>query len=120
MPHPAVDHPISVRPLAGQVTVRHNGVVVAKSEKALALDEATYARVLYLPREDARMAHFERTDHATHCPFKGDASYYSLVTGERRDENAVWTYETPIAAVAAIKDHLAFYPETVEIEVAAA
>ncbi|MEO8631568.1 MAG: DUF427 domain-containing protein, partial [Betaproteobacteria bacterium] len=70
--------------------------------------------VFYIPREDADMTFFERTDHASHCPYKGDASYYSLKVDGRTAENAVWTYEQPYAAVDAIAGRLAFYPNRVD------
>ena len=68
----------------------------------------------HIPREDADMTVLERTSHSTHCPFKSDANYYSLKVDGRIAEKAVWTYEDPFPAVAAIKDHLAFYPERVD------
>jgi uncharacterized protein (DUF427 family) len=61
------------------------------------------------------MAHYTRTAHGTHCPYKGDASYFDLSAGGKSAANAVWSYETPYPAMAAIKDHLAFYPQHVEI-----
>ena len=60
------------------------------------------------------MALLARTAHKTHCPYKGDAAYYTIQVGGRAAENAVWTYEAPYPAVAAIKGHLAFYPERVD------
>ena len=76
--------------------------------------EASYAPVHYIPREDVDMSLLARTDHATHCPYKGDASYYSIPLGGERSKNAVWTYEDPHAAVREIKDRLAFYPDRVD------
>jgi uncharacterized protein (DUF427 family) len=70
--------------------------------------------VEYIPRKDAELALLERTDHKTHCPHKGDAAYYTIRAGGRAAENAVWTYEAPYPAVAAIKGHLAFYPERLD------
>lgn len=109
-------HPIVIAPAKGTVTVRWRGRQVAQSTRALELREASYPAVLYLPREDADMAWFEPTAHATTCPYKGVASYYSLAGEGARDANAVWTYETPNAGVEAIKGHLAFYADKVEIE----
>jgi uncharacterized protein (DUF427 family) len=71
--------------------------------------------VQYIPRKDVHMSLLERTEHTTYCPYKGDCSYYSLPGGGPGSTNAVWTYEAPFAAVAAIKDHLAFYPDRVEM-----
>lgn len=76
--------------------------------------ELTYPAVHYIPRKDVAMALLERTDHATYCPYKGECAYYSIPSGGARSVNAVWTYEAPFAAVAAIKDHLAFYPDRVD------
>ena len=90
------------------------GRVVADSRNALALREAAYPPVWYIPRGDADMTQFERSAHSSYCPYKGEASYFGLPAGGARAENAVWTYETPHPAVAAIKDHLAFYPDRVD------
>lgn len=114
---PGIDHPITITPTAGRVTVTLDGVVVADSRAALTLRESTYPAVQYIPRADVDMSLLERTDHATYCPFKGDCSYYSIVPGGERTVNAVWTYESPYTAVAAIEDHLAFYPDRVDITV---
>ena len=92
------------------------GEVIAETQHALVLREGKYPACLYVPRGDARMEFFERTDHSTHCPFKGDASYYTLARGDQRSENTVWTYEAPFDQVAAIRDHLAFYADRVTIE----
>jgi len=70
--------------------------------------------VQYIPQKDVDMTLLERTDHQTYCPYKGDCSYYSILLGGERSVNAVWTYEAPYAAVAAIKDHVAFYPDRVD------
>ncbi len=107
-------HAISIVPQPGRVRVRFGGEVVADTVRALAMCEGNISVVFYIPREDAAMAHFSRTEHSSHCPFKGDASYYSLTVGERVAENAVWSYEQPLDAVADIKGHLAFYPDRVD------
>jgi uncharacterized protein (DUF427 family) len=105
-------HPITVTPFKGEVTVKtHSGETIVDTRNALELREASYPPVYYLPRADTKMAALERTSHSTHCPYKGDASYYS-VGGE---SNAVWTYETPFDLVAPIKDSLAFYPSKLTI-----
>ena len=87
--------------------------VVADTREALTLREASYPAVQYIPRKDVDMTLLERTAHVTYCPYKGDCAYYSIPAGGERSINAVWTYEAPYAAVAAIKDHLAFYPDRV-------
>ncbi len=111
---PGPDHPITIEPNPKRVRVTFNGRVVADTTRALTLREASLRPVFYIPRADADMAAFVRTTHATHCPYKGDAAYYSLEVEGRASTNAVWTYEAPFAAVAAIKDHLAFYPSRVD------
>ncbi len=113
---PGPDHPITITPAEGRVVVRFAGVVIADTRHALELREASYPAVLYIPRADAVMAHYARTAHSTHCPYKGDASYFDLAAGGAKASNVVWSYETPYPAMAAIKDHLAFYPQHVTIE----
>ncbi len=112
---PGPDHPITVTPNPNRVVVTRDGQVIADTRAALVMQEASYPVVQYIPRGDADLVAFERTDHATYCPYKGDASYFTIRAGDRPAENAVWTYEGPHDAVAAIKDHLAFYPHQVEI-----
>lgn len=114
MKTPGPDHPITIEPAARRVRVVWNGHTVADTAAALVLREARYPPVLYVPRPDADMDRFVRTAHATRCPYKGDASYFALVVDGRRSENAVWSYETPFPAVAAIAGHLAFYPDRVD------
>lgn len=109
---PGPDHPITVVPHPGRVVVRTGGQVIVDTSRALVLTEAAYPPVFYVPRADADMALLTRSDHITYCPYKGDCSYYSLPHAP----NAVWTYEQPYDAVAAIKDHLAFYPDKVTLE----
>ncbi|WP_299293364.1 DUF427 domain-containing protein [uncultured Tateyamaria sp.] len=102
------DH-ITIRKAPGTWTVRAGGAVLGESANALELSEGDYPAVIYFPREDIAMAFLDRTDRSTHCPHKGDASYFSVVTKSQTLENSVWSYEAPKEAVARIKDHLAFY-----------
>jgi uncharacterized protein (DUF427 family) len=111
---PGPDHPIEIAPTNERVRISFNGQVVADTTRALVLQEASYKPVFYIPREDARMAAFERTAHSTHCPYKGDASYYSIKVGDRAAENAIWSYETPFPAMKEIAGYLAFYPNRVD------
>jgi uncharacterized protein (DUF427 family) len=111
---PGPDHPITVTPRGKRVRVTFGGKVVADTTRALSLKEASYPPVLYIPRADADMSLLEATAHSTHCPYKGDASYFSISAGGRTAENAVWSYEQPFPAMAEIKDHLAFYPNRVD------
>jgi uncharacterized protein (DUF427 family) len=113
---PGPDHPISIAPNPKRVVVKVAGRVVADTRRALSLKEASYPAVNYIPREDVDMTLLERTDHSTYCPYKGDCSYFSIPLGGERGRNAVWSYEAPYAAVAEIKNRLAFYPDRVTVE----
>jgi uncharacterized protein (DUF427 family) len=114
MKTPGPDHPIAIAPNPGRIVISVAGRVVADTTKALALREASYPPVLYIPRGDVDMALLERTDHTTYCPYKGECAYYSIPAGGQKSTNAVWTYEAPYASVAAIKDYVAFYPDRVD------
>ncbi len=110
------DH-ITIRKAPGTWSVRAGGAVLGESQNALELSEGDYPFVIYFPRDDIAMAFLDRTDKTTHCPHKGDANYYSVVTKSQTLENAVWTYETPFEGVERIKDHLAFYTsENITVE----
>lgn len=110
------DHKITVKPFKGRVVVEtHDGKVLVDTTNALELKEASYPAVFYVPRADAKMDRLTKTAHSTHCPFKGDASYFT-VNGNAEGANAVWTYETPFDEVASIKEALAFYPNKLTIK----
>ena len=111
---PGPDHPISIERDTERVIVSVAGRVIAHTREALTLREAHYPAVHYIPRKDVDMTLLARSDRTTYCPYKGDASYYGIPAGGERSIDAVWTYETPYAAVAGIKDHLAFYPDRVD------
>lgn len=96
--------------------MRDGDRVIVDTRRALCLTEASYPAVFYLPRDDADMSALSRTERHTWCPYKGEASYFSLPGGSERATDAVWSYQTPHDAVAAIRDHLAFYPDRVTIE----
>ena len=113
---PGPDHPITITQNPRRVRVTAGDIVIAESSKALTLKEARYPAVQYVPREDTNMALLERTERTTHCPYKGDASYYSVKADGKTLDNAIWTYETPFPAMAEISGHLAFYPDKVKIE----
>ncbi|MFC5068807.1 DUF427 domain-containing protein [Flaviflagellibacter deserti] len=112
---PSADHPITIEPYKGRVIVKSDGRIIADSRATLVLREASYPPVHYIPRKDVNMTLLERTAHATYCPYKGDASYFSVPLLGAGAANAVWTYEKPYEAVAPIESHLAFYPDRVEI-----
>jgi len=111
---PGPDHPIALEPSPSRVVVSVGGKIVADSGNALILREAGYPAVQYIPRKDVDMTLLERSTHATYCPYKGDCAYFSIPLAGERAINAVWTYEAPYDAVAAIKNHLAFYPDRVD------
>ncbi|SFJ91318.1 DUF427 domain-containing protein [Bradyrhizobium sp. cf659] len=113
---PGPDHPITITPNPRRVRVTAGDIVIAETSKALTLKEAKYPAVQYVPRQDANMALLERTDRVTHCPYKGDASYYSVKADGKTLDNAIWTYEAPFPAMTEISGHLAFYPDKVKIE----
>ena len=108
---------INIRKAPGKWSVRSGGAVLGESSNALELSEEGYEPVIYFPRDDIATAFLDRSDKTTHCPHKGDASHFSIVTKSQTLKDAVWSYENPIDAVAEIKDHLAFYKsELVTVE----
>ena len=115
---PTAEHPITINPTGTRVVVRVNGEVVADTTEALQLQESTYAPVQYIPFKDVVQDLLTRTDTSTYCPYKGEAGYYSVTTaaGDTVDD-AIWTYEQPYPAVAAIAGHVAFYPDKAEVSV---
>ncbi len=114
MKSPGPDHPIQIEANPDRIVVTVGGRVIADTRAALTLREAAYPAVQYIPRRDVDMAALERSDHTTYCPYKGDASYFSIPAVGDRALNAVWTYETPFGAMAQIKDYVAFYPDRVD------
>src|SRR5260221_10628575 len=96
---PGPDHPITIDVNPSRVTVKVGGKIIADTRDALTLREASYSPVQYIPRRDVDMAALTRSEHTTYCPYKGDASYFSIPAGDDRSRNAVWTYETPFEAM---------------------
>lgn len=117
---PGPDHPITVERRGERVTATAGGRVIADSTATLTLQEAGYPAVEYFPRADVDMTAFERSEHTTYCPYKGEASYYDVVTDGSTLDHAVWTYETPHPALAEIKEYVAFYPDRVDVRVGSA
>ena len=112
-------HRVSTRPSSVRVRVTYEGEVIADTRDAVEMHESTGEGkktvapvVYYIPRKDVQMDRLTRSDHRTHCPFKGDASYFSVVGGA---ENAVWSYEAPYDEMLAIRERLAFYPDRFRI-----
>jgi uncharacterized protein (DUF427 family) len=116
---PSPDHPITVEPSPDRVIVRAGGQTIADSTATLVLQEADYPPVRYIPLTDVDQALLTSSDTSTYCPYKGDASYWSVTTEPGRGEDAVWSYREPYAAVEPIRDHVAFYPDRVEITIQA-
>ncbi|MCV7402705.1 DUF427 domain-containing protein [Mycobacterium fragae] len=115
---PSTEHPITITPTQGRVVVRVNGEVVAETRAALQLQESTLPAVQYIPFDDVVQGLLSRTDTSSYCPYKGEASYYSVTTAAGETvEDAIWTYEQPYPAVAAIGGHVAFYPNKAEISI---
>jgi uncharacterized protein (DUF427 family) len=112
---PGPDHPITIGPTSEQVVVRAGDQVIARTDRALTLTEAGYADVQYVPIEDVDATSLRRSDLQTWCPYKGDASYYTLATPGGELENVVWTYEYPFDAVREIGGHVAFYADRVDV-----
>lgn len=110
--HP--DYRVDLEAISGTVEVEFGGEIVAKSGNAIRVLETKHDPVIYVPRVDVRFEHLEETDHATYCPFKGDARYWSIVAGDRTSENAVWGYDAPYDEVAALVDYVAFYTSRVD------
>ena len=112
---PGPDHPITIAPTPRRMRVKLHDHVIADSIDVLILKEANYPEVAYFPRADVEMGFLGKTDHSTHCPYKGDASYFTVHIDGDILENAVWTYETPYPAMEEIKDRLAFYTSKVDV-----
>ena len=115
MKTPGPDHPITVTPAGRRMRARIGPHVIADSADAMTLQESTYPAVTYFPRKDVETSFLAKTDRTTHCPYKGDASYYSIMIDGDLLENVVWSYEAPFPAMEAITGHLAFYTDRVEV-----
>ena len=111
---PGPEHPITIKKNPARVVVKVARRTLADSTNALSMEEGNYPAVQYIPRKDSEMSLLVRTDHTTYCPYKGDCSYFSIPGAGERGRNAVWRYEAPHGPVAAIKEHLAFYPDRVD------
>jgi uncharacterized protein (DUF427 family) len=107
-------HRVDLVPGGRRVRVSFAGVEIADSDPPLLVRETGYREVVYFPREDVRLEHLVRTDHATFCPFKGEASWWTLRAGDRESEKAVWSYEDPVEAVSGLRGHMAFYADRVD------
>ena len=116
------EHRIEIDESPIHARVLRDGKVLAETTAGLNMREGKYPAVVYFPREDVFMQHLQRTNHSTHCPFKGDASYFDVGASENgADGEAIrevaWSYETPFDQMRAIRGHLAFYVDRVELEI---
>jgi uncharacterized protein (DUF427 family) len=113
---PGPDHPIALERSAARVVVRSGSVLIAETDRALQMREASYPPVFYIPLDDVDPLHLHPSDHHTYCPYKGEASYYDIIDGDGSDLTAaVWYYDDPFPAVAEIKGHVAFYADRVTV-----
>ena len=117
---PGPDHPITIAPSDDHVVVRSGETTIADSRSTLVLNEANYPPVRYVPIADVDRSQLAASELTTYCPYKGEASYHSIVSDAERGADAVWFYDDPRPAVAEIKDHVAFYPDRVQLSVEAA
>src|ERR1700689_1034656 len=109
---PGPDHPITITANPRRVRVSAGGVVIAESTDALTLKEASYPAVNYVPRKDANMALLKQSERVTHCPYKGDANYFSINADGKTIADAIWTYENPFPAMTEISGPLPVFPPT--------
>jgi uncharacterized protein (DUF427 family) len=114
---PGPDHQITIAPSTDRVLVRSGETTIADSRSTLVLRETNHPPVRYIPLADVDRSLLTPSDLTTYCPYKGDASYYSIIAGQDRGTHAVWFYDQPYPAVAEIKNHVAFYPDRVELTV---
>lgn len=113
----APGHRITVEPFPGTVTVSLGDAIIAASKDAKVLREADYPAVYYIPFKDIYFEHLQKTGTRTHCPFKGDASYWRASAVGEAVQDAMWAYETPYDEMTVIRDHGAFYPNKLRVEV---
>ena len=115
MQTPGPDHPITATPTRRRYRARFQNHVIADSTSAVVLQEADLPAVIYFPRENVETGFFSKSDYVTHCPYKGDATHWSMIMNGDITENVAWSYEDPYPAVAEIVGRIAFYPSKVEV-----
>ncbi|MDO8902825.1 MAG: DUF427 domain-containing protein [Phenylobacterium sp.] len=115
MSTPGSNHALEIRPAATRMRAAVQGHIIADSDNVLMLKEGAMAPVAYFPRDDIEMGYFARTDRSTHCPFKGDAAYYTVTLEGEVLENVAWTYEDPLPGAVQIDGRVAFYADRVEV-----
>jgi len=107
---------MKIRKAGGTWVVRAYGAVIGESQNALSLEEGDYPEVIYFPRGDIAMEFLDRSETASHCPQKGDATYFGVSSPEGTMADAAWSYENPLEGAAEIAGHIAFYTEKVTVE----
>jgi uncharacterized protein (DUF427 family) len=109
------DHRVDLLPESRRIKVVFGGTTIADTGSALRVEETGHGPVYYLPEEDVRLELIRPTEHHTRCPYKGEASYWTIeLSGGRRSENAVWAYPQPYDEVAKLAGYYAFYPNRVD------
>jgi len=111
--HKVPGYRVDLEPSGKRIRVRFGDTLVADSARTLTVLESKHEPVTYFPREDVDFTALERTEHESFCPFKGDASYWSLRAGDVTSENSVWSYEDPFPEVSGLKGYVAFYADRV-------
>jgi uncharacterized protein (DUF427 family) len=106
--------PPRVEPVSKRVRVVFEGVTIADTTRAKRVLETSHPPVFYIPPEDIRMEHLERTGRATFCEWKGSAGYYTVRVGARVAEDAAWFYPAPARGFESIRDHVASYPSRMD------
>jgi uncharacterized protein (DUF427 family) len=108
-------HNITVDEVGDTVRIEVDSTVVAESSRARVLREGTIVPRYYFPREDVKQELLVESDLSTTCPFKGNASYWSLVLDDKRYDGLVWSYEDPIPGMEPITGLLSFFNERVDV-----
>ena len=114
--HRYPDYRVDLEPSSDRVRVRLGDAVVADSDRTLIVRETNHDPVVYFPPEDVRFERLESTDHVTFCPFKGEACYWTIRSGDRVEENVAWAYPDPYDEVVGLKDYVSFYRDRVHWE----
>ncbi len=115
MKTPGPEHPITIEPATSRWRARFAGHVIADSNEAMILRAAAGPPRVYFPRQDVELGYMSRTERTTYCPYKGDASYFTILMDGEFADNSVWSYERPFPAMEAITGRLSFYPDKVEV-----
>jgi uncharacterized protein (DUF427 family) len=110
-------HTITIAPGDARVEVRVDGELLATTDHPVLLDETGLPTRYYLPRDDVQMTRLRPTTFHTTCPFKGEASYWSIDIDGQTHDGIAWSYETPIPAATGIQGLLSFYPDRAQITV---